>query len=137
MEVGFSSADERSSIAIVNAIVHAYLDEVVNLERRRRFQRLDSLELVHANSEEQLRSKQNELKLLASALGTGDSESLTIAQQVAMQQLGYLQQRVSWSLLKRQRPVLFQAKRQCKTDLRQNMFFLSKLYPTRQRFQRS
>ena len=95
MEVGFTSSDPRSSVVMVNAIVNAYLEEVVNSERLLRFQRLDNLESVRSTSEEQLRSKQKELRFLAAALGTSDSESLTVAQQSAIEQFGLMQEKLS------------------------------------------
>ncbi len=95
MEVGFTSSDSRGSVVIVNAIVNAFLEEVVNSEKLLRFQRLDNLESVRSTSEEQLRSKQKELRFLAAALGTSDSESLTVAQQSAIEQFGLMQEKLS------------------------------------------
>ncbi len=95
MEVGFTSSDPRASVMLVNAIVSAYLEEVVNSERMTRFQRLENLQAVRATSEDQMRSKQQELRFLAEALGTSDSESLTVAQQSAIQQFGLMQEKLS------------------------------------------
>ncbi len=71
------------------------MNEVVVSERNERLKRLDNLERVYAEAETKVRNKRAELKTLAAALGTGDSESLTVAQQSTLQQFGLMQEKLS------------------------------------------
>ncbi len=95
MQVACSSKDGRSAVKIVNAVVDAFMDEVVGHERNEKLKRLESLERVHGEAEDKVRSKRSELKTMASALGTGDSESLTVVQQSALNQFGHMQEKLS------------------------------------------
>ena len=95
MRVSMSTTSPAASVQLVNAVVGAYMDEVVVSERNERLQRLDNLERVHAEAESKVRNKQAELKQLAAALGTSDSDSLTVAQQSALEQFGIMQEKLS------------------------------------------
>lgn len=95
MQVTAEMDKESDSVAFVNAITNAYMNEVVVDERNKRLSRLDSLERVYAEAEGKVRTKQAELKKLADLLGTGDSDSLTVAQQNAIQQFGLMQERLA------------------------------------------
>ena len=95
MQVSIETDSSTACVDIVNAVVTAYMDEVVVTERNERLHRLDNLERVHTQAEGKVRNKRAELKSLASALGTGDSESLTVAQQTSLQQYGLLQEKLS------------------------------------------
>lgn len=94
MQVTFKTRDPEYCKKIVNAIVDAYLNEVVLNERNAKLQRLYNLERVYSEAETKLQSKRNELKSMASALGTSDSDSLTVAQQNALQQYGLMQEKL-------------------------------------------
>ncbi len=95
MQVSIEAKNPNSAVKIVNAVVNAYMDEVVLNERNERLQRRDNLERVYSEAEGKVRSKRAELKSLASALGTSDSDSLTVAQQNALQQFGLMQEKLS------------------------------------------
>lgn len=95
MKVSLETASPTSCVKLVNAVVDAYMTEVVMSEREERLKRLDNLERVHAEAESKVRNKRTELKSLASALGTGDTDSLTVAQQSALQQFGLMQEKLS------------------------------------------
>jgi capsular exopolysaccharide synthesis family protein len=95
MQVTYSSNSGASAIAVVNAVVDAYLDEIVAAERKERLDRLQSLETVHDEAENKVRASRNKLKEFAVSLGTGDSESLTVAQQSALQQYGQMQEKLA------------------------------------------
>ncbi len=95
MQVSLETADPTSCVKLVNAVVNAYMNEVVVSERNERLKRLDNLERVYAEAETKVRNKRAELKTLAAALGTGDSESLTVAQQSTLQQFGLMQEKLS------------------------------------------
>ncbi|QDV27309.1 exopolysaccharide transport family protein [Aureliella helgolandensis] len=95
MQVTLETQSPADCVKIVNGVVDAYMKEVVGNERSQRRQRLESLEIVHAEAESKVRIKRAELKSLATLLGTGDAESLTVAQQNALQQYGLMQEKLS------------------------------------------
>lgn len=91
LPVQLSGEDPRAVAAIVNAVVQAYLNEVVDVERNQRRQRLNELDRVYTDMEGGVRRKRNELKQLAEQLGTGDTTALNLKQQISLQQYGDLQ----------------------------------------------
>lgn len=95
MKISLESPSGESCVKIVNAVVNAYMSEVVEEARKERLKRRDNLELAHGLAEDKVRSKRTEFKGLASALGTGDSDSLTVAQQSALTQYGFMQEKLS------------------------------------------
>lgn len=95
MNVSLSTPSSEACVTLVNAVANAFMDEVVVHERNERLQRLDSLERVYAEAESKVRNRRGELKGLATALGTGDTDSLTVAQQSALQQFGLMQEKLS------------------------------------------
>jgi polysaccharide biosynthesis transport protein len=95
LRVSLATRDALASKTIVDAVVNAYLSETVLTERNERLARLDNLEKAYAESESKVRSKQAELKQLSDTLGTGDTQSLSLAQQTALQQYGILQSQLS------------------------------------------
>ncbi len=65
MQVSIEAKNPNSAVKIVNAVVNAYMDEVVLNERNERLQRRDNLERVYSEAEGKVRSKRAELKSLA------------------------------------------------------------------------
>ena len=86
MTVGLRSEEPREAAALVNAVVDAYLEEVVNVELKQRRERLVELDRIYTDKESELRRKRTELRQLAERLGTGDSQTLTLKQQLTLQQ---------------------------------------------------
>jgi hypothetical protein len=84
MQVSYSSTDAPSAISIVNAVVNAYMDEVVVNERHDQLARLKDLESVRDESEAKVRDKRSKLRSFAVSLGTDESDSLTLAQKAAL-----------------------------------------------------
>lgn len=70
---------------ITNAIVEAYLSEIVNLEQNRKRARLNELDQIASASEEKLRKQREKLRQLAESLGTSDSDALTHRQRIALE----------------------------------------------------
>jgi len=85
MEVGLRSHNKEEAEKIVNAVVKAYLREVVEKEGQLRRDRITELEGARAKVEEKVRRKRNELKNYAESLGTGDPETLALKQRIAVQ----------------------------------------------------
>jgi polysaccharide biosynthesis transport protein len=95
MNVSLQTPSGATSVKLVNSVVNAYMREVIGSEKEERLKRLNNLQRVHAEAESKVRSKRTELKSLAGALGTGDTDSLTVAQQSALQQFGWMQEKLS------------------------------------------
>jgi capsular exopolysaccharide synthesis family protein len=83
MKVGLVSEDQEEAAALVNAVVRAYYNTVVGEGRRNRLKRLSQLESIYAEKENEVRNRGNELKATAESLGTSDSETLSMKQQLA------------------------------------------------------
>ncbi len=95
MQITMETVSPTSCVLIVNGVVDAFMQEVVMTDRNERLKRLDTLEKVFSERTNQVRSKRVELKNLATTLGTSDSDSLTVAQQNALQQFGKMQEKLS------------------------------------------
>lgn len=103
MAVALSTGAVEDSKAIVDAIVDAYLSEVVDTERIDRQKRLENLEKAFSETEGKVRAKRAAFRQIADTLGTGDSQTISLAQQTAIQQFGQLRtdlNKVSYELLK-------------------------------------
>ena len=83
IQVSAAEPDREDAAAIVNAVVGAYMNEVVNYDRQQRRDRLSELQQVSAEKEEELREKKDQLKSICE--GTGASMSL--AESVLKRQL--------------------------------------------------
>lgn len=86
MEVSLVGDDPQEAATLVNSVVEAYLTEVVNVERDQRRDRLSQLDTAYTEKETEVREKRNDLKQLAEQLGTSDKETLSLQQQLAIQQ---------------------------------------------------
>ena len=86
MQVSMTDPNPQEAATLVNAVVQAYFDEVINAERIQRRVRLSELQQVYAERENDVRTKRTELKQLADQLGTTDNETLSLKQQIAVQQ---------------------------------------------------
>ena len=76
---------------LVQAVVDAYLSQVVAVEKNQRRVRLDQLERTQTEHSTRIRTRRNDLKELAERLGTTDQKALSIKQQVAMEQFTFAQ----------------------------------------------
>lgn len=91
MKVSLSDSDPRTPKLVIDSVVESFLRESEDKEEARRRARLASLEGLQVKFEEILRGKMNELRRFADAAEVSDTESLTPAQQAAVQQWGLLQ----------------------------------------------
>ena len=100
------TGDEPTELAeIVNAVRDAYLEEVVNADRKQRIARLNDLERIFEQTEDKVRLKEKRVNDLAQELGTGDAQALTIKQQMAMEYFAQLRRehaRVRFELMREQ-----------------------------------
>ncbi len=75
MEVSATEPDPKDAAAIVNAVVDAYMNEVVNNERQQRRDRLSELQQISAEKENEVRNKREQLKRELETIGAGDDET--------------------------------------------------------------
>ena len=96
MRVSLKGRDASQVERVVNAVVDAYMKEIVTAEDRARENRRQALVDALRESETELEKKQNQLRELASDLGSADSETLALKQQIKLRELlEYRQQRAS------------------------------------------
>jgi len=76
-------------------VVEAYLSEVANFDQNQRQIRLNELDRVFTDKENELRHKHLGLKELADRLGSGDSQALSVKQQMLLQQVGDLRRQLA------------------------------------------
>ncbi|MEM6469695.1 MAG: hypothetical protein AAF802_08995, partial [Planctomycetota bacterium] len=91
MSITFVAEQSATSIAVVEAILKAYMNEAVLDEEKERQTRLTNLEEVYADTDSKVRKRRAEIRKLADTLGTSDSESLSVAQQLSIQRYGQIQ----------------------------------------------
>ncbi len=95
MDVSATEPDAEDAAAIVNAVVGAYWNEVVNYDQQRRRERLSELQIICAEKESEVRTKREQLKRELEAMGAGDDETMkargTMAVNVYAQFLGEFQ----------------------------------------------
>jgi capsular polysaccharide biosynthesis protein len=92
MAVSMVSRDGKEAQALVQAVVDAYLSQVVPAESNQRRLRLDQLERIHTEHSARMRARRNELQELAERLGTtANQKELSLKQQVAIDQFNFIQ----------------------------------------------
>jgi uncharacterized protein involved in exopolysaccharide biosynthesis len=93
--VSITTYDPGEAAALVNAIVGAYMNEVVQYDRLRRRELLSRLQLVSAEKELEVRTKKEDLRRAAENLGvTLTPDAARVKLQLAADRVSFLQQRV-------------------------------------------
>jgi capsular exopolysaccharide synthesis family protein len=87
MEVSMSREDPDEAALLVREVVDAYLHEVVNNEVDKKRLRLSELDKAVSEKEQDIRSRREELKKLATELGTSATENLTLKQKLSLEEL--------------------------------------------------
>ncbi|HIQ20059.1 MAG TPA: hypothetical protein EYH34_02310, partial [Planctomycetes bacterium] len=95
MQVSLTLSDPAQAATLVNAVVQAFMREVVNVERDRRVERLNELDQLCAEKETEVRSKRAALRQLAEQLGAGYTEALSLRQQVILQQFAAIRKELT------------------------------------------
>ena len=83
LTVSLTSSDADEAAVLVNAVVAAYINEVVNLDRQQRRERLGVLQKIYAEKEEEVRIKRQQLKQELENIGAGDEQSMAARTQLA------------------------------------------------------
>ena len=95
MQVSMTDYDANEVNTLVNAVVQEYMDEIVDKERNASRKRLSQLESICNTKLIELRSKRTAIKQLATRLGTGDTEALTLKQQIALETFSQFRQELT------------------------------------------
>jgi polysaccharide biosynthesis transport protein len=113
MEIALSGKDPQELAGLVNAIKEAYVEEVVNVDKKRRVDRHSKLKKIKQTYTEILKERRDHQRKLAVTIGSDDRQTLAIRQRYAMEHMAALrselldiqsQKRKAESLLKVQRP---------------------------------
>ena len=91
MEISLSGDNPEEIAGIVNAVKKAYMDEVVNVDIKRRADRHDQLKKIKDDYGELLKERRENLRKLAETVGSDDRETLALRQQYAMEHLAHVQ----------------------------------------------
>ncbi len=87
MRISFDGDNPRELKILVEAVAEAYLTEVVNVQTKRRKNRLEVLDKLLADSQKQLKELREKVRKLAENLGSGDNQTLALKQRLAQDQL--------------------------------------------------
>ena len=91
MEVSASEPDPQDAAAIVNAVVNAYMDKVVDRDKTQRGDRLEQLTQIAAEKENEVRAKREQLKRELEMIGAGDDEAMKAKTRLALQMFAEMQ----------------------------------------------
>ena len=86
MRISLTTDDPKEASILVNAVVAAYMDEVVDDEEGQRSANLSELDTIYSEKETEVRKKRTDLRQLAEQLGAGDSTALSLKQQIALEE---------------------------------------------------
>jgi polysaccharide biosynthesis transport protein len=87
VEVSFAGSNLMDNATIVNAVVEAYMSEVVDAERQKMDARISDLKRIQMDNAQEVKDSMNELRRMAESLGTNDSDTLNIQQKNALDEL--------------------------------------------------
>ena len=74
----------KPAAAIVNAVVKAYMEQVVEADKAKRELRLNELNTIHADKGEEVRKKREQLKREQEAIGAADEQTMAARTQLAV-----------------------------------------------------
>jgi capsular exopolysaccharide synthesis family protein len=84
MQVSATEPDREDAAALVNAVVEAYMNEVVNNERQKRREHLSELQQISAEKENEVRTHREQLKRELENIGAGDDQTMAQRTQLAV-----------------------------------------------------
>ncbi len=90
MEISLSGDDPQELAGIVNAVMKAYIEEVVNVDIKRRTARQDQLKRLKAQYTESLKERRETLRKLALNVGSDDRQTMAYRQQIAMEHQAHI-----------------------------------------------
>ncbi|MEI8373570.1 MAG: AAA family ATPase [Planctomycetota bacterium] len=92
MQVSAMEPDREDAAVIVNAVVDAYMNEVVNYDRQQRRDRLSDLQQISAEKENEVRTKREQLKRELENIGAGDDQTMVARSTLAVSMYAAFQQ---------------------------------------------
>jgi len=95
MQVSLQGRNPAEAATLVNAVVTAYMDKVVNGEIEQRRARLSELDRVYTEKDAEVRRRGNELRTMAKNLGADEPEALALKQRMAIQELADYQRQLA------------------------------------------
>lgn len=95
MEISITGEHRKELAELLERVVAALLVEVVDKERAGQRQRLSLLDKIIAELETALRDMKTDLEVLVKDLGTGDSEALSVKQQITLQHFDMLRRELT------------------------------------------
>lgn len=96
LRLSLSSRQHQGELAaLVNALLDAYMIEIVKREQVSQLALLNDMEKIHASSQNKLRAQRESLRRLAETLKTGDSQVLTIKQKNLLEEYAALKRELS------------------------------------------
>jgi succinoglycan biosynthesis transport protein ExoP len=90
MEISLAGDDAVELAGLVNAVKNAYVEEVVNLDAKRRAERHAKLKKLKETYTELLDERRDRLKKNAENLGSDNRETLALKQQYALEHMAWL-----------------------------------------------
>jgi polysaccharide biosynthesis transport protein len=91
LQISLSGDNPQELTALVDALRESYLQKIVNRERTERVGRLGQLDEIYTKYQEILRRREQELRKLATTVGTSDLPTVALKQQYAAEALGAAQ----------------------------------------------
>ena len=95
MEISLSGDDPAEIAGIVNAVKKAYMDEVVNVDTKRRADRYAMLGRIKDKYSETLKERRDRLRKNAEAVGSDDRDTLALRQQYAREHVAGLRRELA------------------------------------------
>jgi capsular exopolysaccharide synthesis family protein len=87
LRVSLNGDKPKELVILLNAIIDAYLQEIVHNEKHKREDRLQQMKKINADFEADLKIKRRELQDLAEIAGSGDMKTLALKHQFVLEQL--------------------------------------------------
>jgi len=92
VRISLSGDKPRELAAIVNAVYDSYLDDVVQSDHEKRFVRKKELDDILLGIQDKVKLKKTAVRKLAEVLNTGDTQVLSLKQQLVVERLGQIRQ---------------------------------------------
>lgn len=87
MKVTLNTGGEVDAVTLLNAVVKAYMTEVVSQDNERKHTRYDDLDRLCSDKEQEIRNKREQLKGLLGQIGGADSETRSLRQRLILDEL--------------------------------------------------
>jgi polysaccharide biosynthesis transport protein len=121
MQVTISGENKKELAILVNSVVDAYLTETAEMERRKRDERISELKSIQISKMQEVKDTLSELRRIADALGTSDTEMLNVKQKNLLDELALVRQEYLHNLNELNRMTADLKVREAQRDAMENM----------------